>query len=218
MGCFLVWRSLIKYLESLQQSPTFRSLRGALLEAWAYEEAIKLGFLAEKLILINKNKDHPTDKYKRMKDQISSFPKPPLELKIPFPEKYNRFYFQEFDLVIRVKNYIFVIECKGTCIPKGEWPKIFLWFEKLRQENLLLHRKINLLYELLQSRATQHPFLDGVEKVVQCHLKTEGILDKFITFSMGKFKEYLKILKNHLDEDKFDQFIKNYLIDFKKNS
>ncbi len=213
-GSFLVWRSLLKYLETIQQDLEFKSLKGALLESWAYNEAINLKFSAEKLILVNKTKKNPTDNYKKMKEQIKTFPKKPLELRIDFPETYSSFYFQEFDLAIRVENYLFVIECKGTSVPKSEWPKVVFWVKRLQEEHFIMSKKVSLLEILLGNSTIKHPFLEGVVKVVQCHLKTEGVLEKVGTFTMKMYSEYFKILRDYLDRDEFTEFIQKYLLTF----
>jgi len=150
-----------------------------------------------------------------MKKQIEDFPKSPLEIKIPFTRNYEKYYFQEFDLAIRVQNYLFIVECKGTRIPKSEWPRIIYWLDRLRSEALLLRKKINLLDNLLKSKVINHPFLNGVERIVQCHLKTEGVLDKIGTFSTRTFKAYFKTLKKYLDDNQFQEFEKKHLWEFK---
>ena len=215
-GVFLIWRSMIKYLETLQSDRKFKLLRGKLLENWAFSEIVKLDFWAEKLILLNATRINPSNNFYKMKKQIEGFPKFPLEIKVPFPKNYERYYFQEFDVAIRVQNYLFIIECKGTRIPKSEWPRVIYWLEKLRGEALLLRKKIRLLDKSLKSSGINHPFLNGVERIVQCHLKTEGVIDKFGTFSTRTFKNYFKTLKNYLDDDHFQEFEKKHLWEFKK--
>jgi len=214
-GVFLIWRSMIKYLETLQSELKFKILRGKLLENWAFNEIVNLDFWTEKLILLNATRINLSNKYHKMKKQIEDFPKSPLEIKIPFTRNYEKYYFQEFDLAIRVQNYLFIVECKGTRIPKSEWPRIIYWLDRLRSEALLLRKKINLLDNLLKSKVINHPFLNGVERIVQCHLKTEGVLDKIGTFSTRTFKAYFKTLKKYLDDNQFQEFEKKHLWEFK---
>lgn len=204
---FLVWRSLLKYLESLQQDPNFKFLRGELLEIWAYNHAVKNGFKAEKLIITNANRKNPSKYYLKMKEQTKNFPKVPLELNIPFSEEKNNHFYMEFDVTFRVKNHLFAIECKGTSIPKSQWPQVYLWFNNLNKEFRNSRDKINHLLKLIKLGRIKHPFLKGVDSIVDCHLKTEGLLHKKgIIFSMETYKDYLKNLKEHLDNGNFDEF------------
>ena len=117
-GAYLIWRALIKYIESLQEDDEFRSVKGKLLEKWAYEKAIDYDFDAIKLILINPKRD-PTPRYKDMKEEIETFPGESLEIKAEFPEG-DKSYYHEIDLVFRVKDNLYLFECKGTRARIGE--------------------------------------------------------------------------------------------------
>lgn len=211
-GCFLVWRAIMKYFETIQDNIDFKRLRGRLLEKWAYNEVTKLGFLAEKIILINQNFKVLTNEYFMMKENIKDFPKNPIELKFPFPDKYNKSCFKEFDLAIRVNEFLFIIECKGTMIPKSEWPRFVLWLHRLKKEVRQLKRKVTLMKESIEKKFITHPFLEGAKIFVVCHLKTEGIflLDKS-NFSMESFLKYFQDLRNAIEKGKVNEFANSHL-------
>jgi len=126
-GIFLIWRAMIKYLESLQNEDTFKAEKGLLFENWCCNKAIEFGFQPEKIILINKHKPLSSI-YDKMKEQTKDFPKPAIELEVEFPPNY-KFSFHEVDLAIRIEKYIFIFECKTTNQPIGELGDYLKWLD-----------------------------------------------------------------------------------------
>lgn len=210
LGVFTVWRGLLKYFEILMKNRDFLSLKGSLIENYCFEELVKLGFGPEKIILRNKNKD-PSDKYYQMKEQTESFPTTPIEIEIPFEGMEDHFTFFEIDLTVRVQDYLFVIECKGTSVAKGEIIKIFKWLYYLRKDYNLLRSKCNFLEQMIKKGVISNPFLKGVQYIIPCLLKTEGILTTYTLF-LENFTYYFSQLKEHSENDKLDEFIDSFLI------
>ena len=188
----------------------FLLLKGSLIENYCYKELVKIGFRPEKIILRNKNKE-PSEKYYLMKEQTKSFPAEPIEIEIPFEviEDYSTFF--EFDLAIRVKDYLFVIECKGTSVAKGEIIKIFKWLNYLKEDYNLFRNKCGFLKLMIKKGVISDSFLDGVQSIIPCFLKTEGIFTTF-TISLENFTYYFSQLKEYYDNDKLDEFIETFLI------
>ena len=55
-GCFIIWRSFIKYLEGLHNDIEFKREMANLLEIWCYKKIQDLDIEVKKLVLINENR------------------------------------------------------------------------------------------------------------------------------------------------------------------
>ena len=205
-GVYLIWRSLIKYLENLQRSKEFRDIKGILLENWSLEKAQEFGFQAEKIILTNP-KNSPTKKYHYMKEQIKFFPREPIELQAEFPEKNKKSYFREIDLAIRIQDHLFIFECKGTSAPIGEQGNLYDWGSYFEERMTILEKKSAILYHNIKSKIIDHPFLNGVEIIVLQIIKTEGLLAKYAVMFPHEFIRYLKKLKENIDNSTIDEYL-----------
>lgn len=206
-GAFLIWRALIKYLERIQSEKEFYEKKGALLEKWCYECAIKLGFQAEKLILRNPNTE-PTDQYTKMKEQIKSFPKSPIEIPIIFPEILKNACFREIDFTIRREQYLLLFECKALSAPIQELGDYVKWISNFHDNLNMIKEKADLIRANLEQGIIKNPFLVGVEKYIFVQIQTEGIFVDFGTTNPKGYVQFLEELSKHKDKESLDQFIK----------
>ncbi len=197
---------MIKYLETLHREEEFWTKKGALLEKWCYEKAIEYGFFdIEKFILINKEKN-PTENYEDMRRQISSFPKEPLEIPVVFFNKEDMSYFHEIDFAIKIDNYLFPFECKGTMAPIGELPRYVTWMDKTEFDFERLQYKVDIINYNLKNTTINHPFLVDIKKVLSGQIKTEGILSIYGDFTPKNYENLLLQLRENLNNDSFDSF------------
>jgi len=207
-GVFLIWRALIKYLEKLQKLPELSAIKGQLLENWCYYKALKYGFQPEKIILINPEKQ-PTPNYYKMKEQIKNFPRAPIEIKCEFPGDLNKFYFQEIDLAIKIRNFLFLFEIKRTKAPKGEVSSNVLhWIDSIYRNDKLLEEKLSLIAHNISNKIISHEFFEGVEAFAIEQVKTEGIIGKIkgVELTQG-YKKLLKDLAKALEQNEFETLI-----------
>ncbi len=204
-GAYLIWRSLIKYLESLQGLEEFYKAKGELLEKWAFEKAIEIGFMPEKIILINPQRE-PTPRYEAMIKQIESFPRPPLKLEVKFPEE-DHSYYHEIDFAFRIQNKLFLFECKGTKAPIGEEGKYIKWVVHFLDNFELLKRKTRILHHNIKNGNIKHPFLDDIEEEVLNIIKTEGIYSYWCELTTHEYVYYLRNLRESIDNNTFNEFL-----------
>ena len=127
-GTFLVWRALVKYLESLQSEKEFQKQKGILLENWCKDRAEEAGFQTIKIILRNTRKT-PSPIYNKMKQQIRNFTGKMLEIEVPFPKNYKPT-FHEIDFAFKIENSLCIFECKSTRVPKGAFGDLVYWIDK----------------------------------------------------------------------------------------
>ena len=209
-GALLVWRSLIKYLEQIQKSDEFRNLKAKLLENWCYKEAEKRDLHPEKLILKNSNIDlSQNQKYKELKSQISDFPKKPLKLKVDAPNNLN-FAFREFDVIFRVGDYLFLIECKATSIPIGEFGEYSKWIEYSNKRLEKQDQKEKLLKNLIDNNLIQHQLFDNIKEYISIQLQTEGLIHAHKSVTCKSYIKILDDLKNSVQEKRVDEFVISY--------
>ena len=216
-GVYLIWRAVIKYFENLQREKEFQNTKGTLLENWALEKAQKFGFQAEKLILINP-KNKPTKKYLKMKEQIKSFPREPIELQAEFPAKNKNSYYREIDLAFRIRNHLFLYECKGTSAPIGEQGRLYDWGSYFEENMARLENKSAILYHNIKNKIIDHPFLNRVEINVLQIIKTEGLLAHYAVLLPHEFLNQLKKLREHIDDNTIEEYLENSLEDFSLDS
>ena len=209
-GVYLIWRAFIKYIESLQGEKEFRDKKSALLEKWCFDTAIQLGFKhedMEKIVLINPKRT-PTKLYYKMIEQTKTFPKPRCELEAEFPGDFNTSYFEEIDLALRVKDYLFLFECKGTSVPISEHENFITWSFYFNENMNHLLSKADLLFYNLENGDISHPLLKKLEKskCVPVVFQTEGIIMRHMNLSIDKYAILLKELKKHREKDTLDAF------------
>ena len=132
-GVYLIWRSLIKYFEDLQSEKEFQNTKGTLLENWSLEKAQENGFQAEKIILTNP-KNKPTKLYLKMKEQIKSFPRDPIELQVEFPAKNKISYFREIDLAFELRIIFLFLNLKVLVLQLGNREKFMIGVSILKTE------------------------------------------------------------------------------------
>ncbi|MBN1802040.1 MAG: hypothetical protein JW891_11065 [Candidatus Lokiarchaeota archaeon] len=207
-GCFWIWRALLKYLESLQREKAFRSMKGSLFENWVHS-LTKGYFPCEKVILTNKDKDPLESHYYRsMKSTISDCPKTPIELQITFPEALNSWYFIETDITFRVKDYLFIVECKSTSVPRSKVPNVAWWMKNF--VNIL--KKTQLKGELillgLKNEEIDHAYLSGIKGCIPIMVNTEGLTGYSGLMNSLNYILYLGMLKSHVEKGEFDKFLK----------
>jgi len=211
-GAFMVWRSMLKFFEELHKEPEFYKIKGVLLENWCFTKASESGLNPEKIILTNQNKE-PTETYYLMKEQVKDWPREIMEINLPFPEEYAGYYFQEIDLVMRVQDTLFVIECKGTSAPIGEQGKYIKWITNFNDNFEHLKQKCKLLKSLIDNNLIENNYLKGVRNYIPLQIQTEGIFFKNLALSDKEYPKLLDELKIH----KQSKSIKIFLHQFQGN-
>ena len=177
-GVFLIWRAMIKYMETLHREDEFRNTKGMLLENWCYEQALNKGFEVRKIIITNTNKT-PTNKYKLMKEQIQDFNGLVEGHSFKFPKGHEQFYFGEFDIVIRIKEFLVLIECKGTIAPIQEGGDYLTWTSNYHKNMTILDSKTQALEFGIKNNLIKNDFLSGIKEYVPLMIQTEGIFSEF---------------------------------------
>ena len=215
-GIFLIWRAMIKYLETLQNKDEFRIGKGSLLENWCYYKAIEFGFQPEKIVLINQDKPL-SPYYDVMKNQTKDFPQPAIEISVKFPHNYKPS-FHEIDLAIKVEEYIFIFECKTTSHPIGEIGNYIKWLDKFGFNIQLLINKGDILLHNIANRTLNHPYLQGLKKYVPIIIQTEGIISKFLGMDTSGYLNFLKVLRKNIDNKTIQEFFKNNFKNSNDNS
>ena len=206
-GALLIWRSMIKYFEKLQQDEYFRNLKGKMLERWCFDEANKRGLEPKKLILIDSRRDQ-TPKYFLMKEEIKDFPKTAIEVETQLIIGHPDSYFREIDLVIRIEEYLFIIECKGTKAPLGEEGRYVNWTHRFDYNLNILFDKFEILAYNLDKGLLKHSLFDGVKKIIPIFIQTEGIFDNQYGFSTHRFSDALENLEHHKKTGTIHDFLK----------
>lgn len=202
-GGFLIWRAIVKYLESFHSCEEFFTQKGILLENWCYETATSHGFQPEKVIL--RNPKIPTsEKYHDMKRQISAFLRQPIEMDAEFVGNSAQFDFEELDLVLAVGKYLLVFECKGTSAPMSEEPRLHAWLENFHRNIKKTIRRGNLLLYNLRNGRIDLPMFSDVAIFVPIVIQTEGIVAIHGSMTPISFKAFLKALRKAVEEDRVD--------------
>lgn len=206
-GSFLVWRAMIKYLDSLQNEDEFKLSKGPLLEKWCYDKAIEFGFKPEKIVLTNPMRT-PTEKYYNMKEQIKDFPKPALEFEVDFPPDYEAS-FHEIDLAIRLEEFIFIFECKTTNMPIGEIGDYIKWLNNFGYNFQLLLNKGDILLYNVEKGKIKHSFFQDVKYYAPIYIQTEGIISRLLGMDLSTYVHFLRVLKENIDNDTIKEYLKN---------
>ena len=177
-GCFIIWRSFIKYLEGLHNDIGFKREMAKLLEIWCYKQIKYSDIRVKKLVLVNENRIPDQDQkraYSELKKSLNTLSIETVEIKIKFPFEYNESYFKEFDLIIRLPPILIVIECKKTASPKSQEPESYKWIKTSKKIIKKTKRKIKLLNYLLENELIEHPFFKDLRALpFPIIVKTEG--------------------------------------------
>ncbi len=205
-GVYLIWRALIKYLESLQEEDEFKRVKGKLLESWANEKAVEYGFAPFKLILINPKKS-PTQRYKAMREEIRSFPGESVEIEAEFPVK-DKSYYHEIDLAFRIKENLYLFECKGTRARIGEEGRYISWALNFLEQINHLGYKSEILHRNIRRKYITHLYLEGIKYHTIQVIKTEGIYSQWGELTVQEYENDLKNLREHLDKGTVDAYLK----------
>ena len=206
-GTFLIWRAMIKYLESLQNEDEFRLQKGPLLENWCYEKAVEFGLKPEKIVLRNP-KCSPSYLYNKMKQQTKDFPKQILELESEFlPDDKSSYH--EIDLAIKVEDYVFIFECKTTSVPIGEYGDYVNWLDNYGSNIQLLIRKGETLLHNISNKIINHPSLLGIKFYVPFVLQTEGFISNLHGLDTSRYLELLRQLQDKISTNRIKEFLKD---------
>jgi len=229
-GVFLLWRALIKFFETIHREREFYTKKGKNLENWTFKIIESYKFELEKLILINKEKNPTQSKnYNSLKLQIKEFFKEPLELEVEFPdhiqfEKSNKTitasssFFSEIDLAFRIENCLFMIECKGTSVPRSEEPNILLWVFNFYNEIKKLEFKVELLKYNIENGSIKHPFLKDIKHFIPLVVNTEGLSGYSGLLHTKALILYLGELNAYLNRGEFKEFLERRVYEFKDKS
>ena len=202
-GCFIIWRSFIKYLERKHNDIKFKREMANLLEIWCYKKIQDLDIEVKKLVLINENRIPNQDQkkaYSELKKSLYSLPIETVEIKIKFPIEYDESYFKEFDLIIRMPPILIVVECKKTTSLKSQEPESYKWIKTSKKIIRRTKRKIELLNTLLENELIKNPFIKDLRALpFPIIVKTEGFFSinektprRFTEFLHGLKKNQLK--------------------------
>jgi len=198
-GAPLIWRSMIKYFEELQRTDEFQESKGALLENWCLELIETYGFQVEKVILKNKNLPS-NENYISMKEQIKTFRKEPLEFEVDFIDHQKKYSFHEFDLIFRVDQLLFIVECKGTAVRLSQQPRYISWTRNFKEILDVHNKKIeNLVYNIEKS-SIEHTLFEDIVKYIPIIIQTEGIFHEIYGYTTNKFRILLTNLRKHYKE------------------
>ncbi len=200
-GLLVIWRGLIKYLESIQKTEEFQDKKGKMLENWCFNKAVEFRLPVEKLIFRNPKLD-PSEKYFEMKEQIKDFPNPPLEVNANFPDGSKSSY-EEVDLAIKANEYIFLFECKGTATYRGTQDNFLLWIENYNKNIKSLNWKGMLIKTNSKNSYFNELFLQGIKHFIPYHIQTEGIFASDRILSLKGFQGLLAQIRNFIDSGQF---------------
>ena len=210
-GVFILWRALLKYMEILLNEEEFKlDRKGALLENWCYHWAVKYGFQPEKIVIINPNQK-PTPNYYKMIQQTKNFPQSRLELEAEFSPEFNNYYFQEIDFAIKIDNYLFLFECKGTLAPFSEEGKYIKWVDNFYNNFDLLMQKGELLMKNIEKGIINHSFFQGVANFIPIIIQTEGLIAHYCTMTTLGYLAFLDEASKAIGSKKFNEFIESKL-------
>ena len=209
-GVFLIWRSMIKYLESLQQEEQFRNKKGKLLENWCYEQAATRGFSAKKLILRNKGRK-PTQNYSEMKKQIEDFSGPILKFEFEFPQKKQKYSFAEYDLLFKIKAHLFIFEMKATAAPIKEHGDYFNWIGMFNYNLAKLNSITELLKDAIKTNLVNDGFFQGIKHYHSFIIQTEGLISNVYVMIPQGYVKFLDIIKDYIEKNALDEFLFNLL-------
>ena len=142
-----------------------------------------------------------------MRKQIETFPRPPLIFNAEVPNKDLEFCFREIDFAFKVKNHLFLFECKATSNPIGEEGKIISWitYFQLAFENLT--SKSQILQYNIENKFIEHDIFKDVDLHTLIIIKTEGIFSEFSELTDREYVQMLKDLRNAINEGNFENYM-----------
>ncbi len=198
-GAPLIWRSMVKYFEELQNTDEFRDQKGALLENWCLKLIEEHGFQVEKIILKNKDVE-PNDNYWDMKEQVKSFNKEPLEFEVEFIDHQKKYPFHEFDLIFRVEKLLYVVECKCTAIRFSQTTKYVSWGSRFERVFDVHSKKIDNLKYNVEKGKISHPLFNDLVEYIPIIIQTEGIFHGTFGVDTDTFRVVLANLKKYYED------------------
>lgn len=192
-GVLLIWRALIKYLEYIQLTEEFGKIKGSLLEEWCYKKAVELGFSAAKIIL--RNPELPSsDRYYKMKEQTKDFPEI-IEEEAKFPAESDST-FEEIDLAIKIKDYIFLFECKAKRSLRGTQDIFLERIEEINTNLKSLNWKGMLIKNNSKNNYFKESFLRDINHFEGFQIQTGSILSEYKVLPPEGFVYLLQQLRN----------------------
>ena len=210
-GVFLIWRALLKYFEKLHREKEFYTQKGVLIEKYCFNVLEELGFEPKKVILKNSNLPKPP-KYYKMRAQVKDFRDKTLKFTFPFPDSFKNSPFKEIDLLVKIKDLLFVFECKGTAYYKGTFPIFAKMYEYLKRDMRVNNERGDLLMEGLISGDIEHPYF---EKKITIRLgsviKTEGIITETGVLTIEGFTNYFRELREAIDTNSLEKFKEEFV-------
>lgn len=200
-GVMLIWRAMTQYLADLQSKREFRQIKGMLLENWCLEQLQSRGIPVEKIILRNKNLE-PSQNYIEMLEQVKTFNKEPLIFEAEFIDHQQKYSFHEIDLVFRIENSLYLVECKGRSIPISKTERYMKWARNfLDVYDLLVKKTQNLGYIMQHSKGfEEHTLFSGLTNLTPIIIQTEGMIShEYHGFTTEDFLGFLEALLEGLD-------------------
>jgi hypothetical protein len=189
-----IWRALIKYFESIQLTEEFALRKGALLEEWCYKKAVNRGFSVAKLILRNRQIP-PSPIYHGMKEQTKGFPRV-IEVEAQFPED-SESSFEEIDVAIKVKDTLYLFECKVRRTVRGAQDIFFQKIEEINDNLRSLNWKGMLIKKNSRKNKFSEEFLQGIMRYECFQVWTGSLITGFKVLSPQGFENFLQHLKKN---------------------
>lgn len=191
-GLLIIWRALIKYFERIQLTEEFALTKGALLEEWCYKKAVNRGFNVAKLILRNPQ-IRPSPIYHGMKEQTKGFPRV-IEVEAQFPED-SESSFEEIDVAIKVKDTLYLFECKVRRTVRGAQDIFFQKIEEINDNLRSLNWKGMLIKKNSRKNKFSEEFLQGITRYECFQVWTGSLITGFKVLSPQGFENFLQHLK-----------------------
>ena len=142
-----------------------------------------------------------------MRQEIESFPGESVEIEAQFPNE-DKSYYHEIDLAFRIKENLFLFECKGTRARIGEEGRYLSLSLKFLEQIKHLGYKSEVLYRNIRNKFIVHPLLDGIEYHTIQVIKTEGIYSQWGELTVQEYEQDLKNLRENLDKGTIDAYLK----------
>jgi len=109
-------------------------------------------------------------------------------------------------IVFRHKNYLFILECKGTSEHFSEEKEYVKWNRNLEKQVKKLDSKIELMGYFIENNLLYDNYFNGLEKHLSFIIKTEGIYDQYRVMPLDKFELFLKKTRKLIDKGDFETF------------
>lgn len=124
--------------------------------------------------------------------------------------QYQEFHADEFDVVIRLQNYLLIVEAKSTLSPVGIMQDILRWNEKVQQQLALLQLKSDILLKLITEQKIDLPeFLKGTKNVAFLIVKNEGITGINGLETLDGYQFHLQTYREWIDAGNIEEMWEN---------